>query len=147
MLVKEATWIGLSRYYPVVLTNIYIFIYIYIYIHSLHNELGNRCVHGGILYKHIAEAETKWPPFRGRHFQIHFLEWKGSIFYSNFIGVCSHCSRIKNKSAFFSSDNGLAPIRRQAIMWTNAGFVYGRVYVLLNELTAKRNRLQRTSHS
>ena len=25
--------------------------------------------------KHI-EAETKWTPFRRRHFQVHFLEWK-----------------------------------------------------------------------
>ena len=25
--------------------------------------------------KHI-EAETKWPPFRRRHFQTHLLEWK-----------------------------------------------------------------------
>ena len=28
-----------------------------------------------ILVQHI-EAETKWPPFRRRHFQTHFLEWK-----------------------------------------------------------------------
>ena len=28
-----------------------------------------------IWYYHI-EAETKWPPFRGLHFQVHFLEWK-----------------------------------------------------------------------
>ena len=26
-------------------------------------------------YKHI-EAETKWPSFRSRHFQMNFLEWK-----------------------------------------------------------------------
>ena len=26
-------------------------------------------------FKHI-EAETKWPPFRRRHFQSHFREWK-----------------------------------------------------------------------
>ena len=24
----------------------------------------------------LIEAETKWPPFRRRHFQAHFLEWK-----------------------------------------------------------------------
>ena len=24
----------------------------------------------------LFEAETKWPPFRRRHFQTHFLEWK-----------------------------------------------------------------------
>ena len=27
------------------------------------------------LYQHI-EAETKWTPFRRRHVQVHFLEWK-----------------------------------------------------------------------
>ena len=27
------------------------------------------------------EAETKWPPFRRRHFQTHFLEWKFMNFY------------------------------------------------------------------
>ena len=27
------------------------------------------------VHQHI-EAETKWPPFRRRHFQMHFVEWK-----------------------------------------------------------------------
>ena len=31
--------------------------------------------HWGVNGQHI-EAETKWPPFRSRHFQMHFLEWK-----------------------------------------------------------------------
>ena len=38
--------------------------------------------------KHI-EAETKWPPFRRRRFQRHFLEWKCMNFDWNSIEVCS----------------------------------------------------------
>ena len=34
---------------------------------------GNLC--HCLLYQHI-EAETKWPPFCWRHFQVHFFEWK-----------------------------------------------------------------------
>ena len=41
------------------------------------------------------EAETKWTPFRRRHFQTYF------------------------QYPSFSSYNGLAPTRRQAIVWTN----------------------------
>ena len=37
--------------------------------------------------KHI-EAETKWTPFRRRHFQWHFLEWKCVNSYWNFTEVC-----------------------------------------------------------
>ena len=35
------------------------------------------------------------------------------------------------------SDNGLAPIRRQAIIWTNGGLVYWHIYASLglNELS------------
>ena len=29
------------------------------------------------------------------------------------------------------SDNGLAPSRRQAIIWTNVGLAYGRIYLSL----------------
>ena len=31
---------------------------------------------GVCVYYHHTEAETKWPTFRRRHFQKHFLEWK-----------------------------------------------------------------------
>ena len=37
-------------------------------------------------YKHI-EAETEWPPFTRRHFQMHFLEWKCMNFDWNFTEV------------------------------------------------------------
>ena len=32
---------------------------------------------------------TKWPPFRGRHFQMHFHEWKVLYLYSDSTEVCS----------------------------------------------------------
>ena len=32
--------------------------------------------HKIILDMRLIEAETKWPTFRRRHFQMHFLEWK-----------------------------------------------------------------------
>ena len=35
---------------------------------------------------------TKWPPFRWRTFQIHFLEWRYSYFESKFIEICSQLS-------------------------------------------------------
>ena len=38
--------------------------------------------------EHI-EAETKWPSFRRRHFQTHFLERKSMNFDSNFTKACS----------------------------------------------------------
>ena len=40
------------------------------------------------LLKHI-DAETKWPLFSRRHFQVHFREWKCIHFDWNFNAVCS----------------------------------------------------------
>ena len=33
----------------------------------------------------LIKTETKWPQFSGRHFQMHFLEWKCMNFFENFI--------------------------------------------------------------
>ena len=47
------------------------------------------------------------------------------------------CSlRSNSQYVIIGSDNGLAPISRQAIIWTNYGLVYWRIYVslCLNEL-------------
>ena len=63
------------------------------------------------------EAETKWPPFSRRHFRMHFLEWKCINIDNDFTEVCSQGS-IQQYSSI-CSDNGLAPSRRQAIIWTN----------------------------
>ena len=68
-------------------------------------------------------------PFCRRHFQIHFLESKIVVFSFN-IQLVSITS--------ISSRNGLAPNRRQAIIWTNNGQVYWRRYASLgyNELNS-----------
>ena len=81
--------------------------------------LVHHLVHG---YWHI-EAETKWPPFSRRHFQMRFTEWECVIFYQDFTEVCSQGSNWQYSS--IGSDNGLAPTRRQAIIWTNTGFFTG----------------------
>ena len=65
------------------------------------------------------EADTKWPPFYRRRSEIDFLEWKYMNFDWNFIEFCSYESNWKY--SIIDSDNGLAPTRRQAIIWTNAG--------------------------
>ena len=67
--------------------------------------------------------------FCRRHFQIHFLEWKLLYLDSNFTEVCSQGSIWQYASV--GSDNGFAPIWRQAIIWTNDGQVYWRIYASL----------------
>ena len=72
------------------------------------------------------EAETKWSPFCRQHFQSHFLEWKLLCFDSNFTGICYQGSN--RRLASICLVNGLAPYRRQAINWTNAGLVHWSIY-------------------
>ena len=75
--------------------------------------------YGATIYQHI-EAETKWPPFSRRHVQRHFLEWKCVNCDLVFTEVCS---QVFNKQySSIGSENGVAPIRRQAIIWTNDGY-------------------------
>ena len=59
----------------------------------------------------------KWPPISWRHFQVHFLEWKCTNFAYVFTKVCSKDSIWQYPG--IGSDNGLAPTRRQVIIWTN----------------------------
>ena len=106
--------------------------------------------------QHI-EAETKYPPFTRRHFQMHFLEWKSTSFVCNFIlltfvrralglvhrGFCATgllCMLFALCYALLwlgtciimysniGSNNGSAPIRRQVIIWANNGIDYCRIY-------------------
>ena len=72
---------------------------------------------------------TKWPPFRRWHFQMHILEWKYIDFDWNFSEFYSQCSNEQYSN--ICSDNGLAPTRRQAIIWTNADPVYQCIYLAL----------------
>ena len=50
------------------------------------NKLSGR---SGVEYSQTHWAETKWPPFSRRHFQMHFLGWKCMNFTSDFTEVCS----------------------------------------------------------
>ena len=52
---------------------------------------------------------------------MHFLERKLLYFDENFTEICIPGSNKKNSS--ISLDNGLAPERQQAIIWTNGGLV------------------------
>ena len=74
------------------------------------------------------EAQTKWPTFYRRHFQMQMssdvtmAQW--------FIWVLTtliHWDRLArtyvSKLTIIVSDNGLSPSRRQAIIWTNAGIL------------------------
>ena len=58
---------------------------------------------------------------------MRFLEWILFYFGSNFTEICSQ--RSNQQFASIGSDNGLAPNRRQAIIWTNDGLVYWRICV------------------
>ena len=67
--------------------------------------------------------------FGRRHFLTNFLEWKWQNSNSNFIEICFHESNWQY--AIFSSGNGLAPNKRQAITWTHDGPVHWRIYAAL----------------
>ena len=60
--------------------------------------------------------------FCRQHVQMHFLEWKYLNYDENFIEVCSQGSNWQYAS--IGSDNGSAPNRRQAIIWTNDDLGY-----------------------
>ena len=84
------------------------------------NQLKLTCAHINSL------PWTKWPPFRRRHFQMHFHEWNVLHLDSNFTQICS--LRANSQYASINPGNGLAPNRRQAITWTNANPVHWRIH-------------------
>ena len=55
--------------------------------------------------------------------------------------MCSFGSNLQY--VIIGSDNGLAPNRRQAIIWTNDGLVYWRIYasVGLDELSVIQSKI------
>ena len=55
--------------------------------------------------------------FANEHFQVHFREWKLWNFKWNFAEICSLESNWQYSS--IGSDNGLSPVRRQVIAWTD----------------------------
>ena len=54
-----------------------------------------------------------------RHFEVHFLEW--NVWIPIEISLKFVPKGPNKQYANIGSDNGLAPIRRQAIIWTNDG--------------------------
>ena len=66
---------------------------------------------------------------------MHFCEWNFLYFDWNFTDVCPKGSNWQ--SSGIGLDNGLAPNRRQAIIWTNADPINWRIYATLggDELT------------
>ena len=58
----------------------------------------------------------KLPPFRRRHFPMHFLEWNLWISIKISLKFVPQGSNWQYSS--IGSNNGLAPTRRQAIIWT-----------------------------
>ena len=69
---------------------------------------------------------AKWPSFSRRYLQTHYHEWKVLYFDLNFTGVCSQVSNWQYLS--IGLDKGLAPNKRQAIIWTNADPIRWRIY-------------------
>ena len=70
------------------------------------------------------------------HFQMHFLECK----LMNFKYFTEMCSLLFSwQYVIIGSNNSLVPNRQQAIIWTNVGQVYWRIYSSLgpNELTSE----------
>ena len=65
-------------------------------------------------------VETKWNGCRfadvNSHFKIHFLEQVTS----HSLIEAERCIHVSPTLAIIGSDNGLSPVRRQAIIWTNA---------------------------
>ena len=68
-------------------------------------------------------------PFCIQHFLMHFIKWKSLNFNWNFNEVC--CWMCSWQYTSIGSYNGLAPRRRQAIIWSNDGLVYWRIYASL----------------
>ena len=99
-------------------------------------------IHAPQLYAQRAASLTspwiKWNmmPFHRQYFHMHFREWKVLYFDKNFTEICSKGFNWQQTST--GLDNGLAPNRRQAIIWTNADPINWCIYAALggDELTS-----------
>ena len=88
--------------------------------------------------------------YLGRHFaddilEMHFREWKVWSFDKNFTQVCSWSSNWQWPN--IGLDNGLAPNRRQAIIWTNADPNHWHMYASLwgDDLSRRWNNFMNES--
>ena len=96
------------------------------------------------VYKHIYVYKRPWlvmcyslltpwgqvqmAAFGKRYFQVHFHDTKYCYFDSYLTNVCSHVSNYQK--SVINSDDGLAPNKQQAIIWTNdSRLVYWHIYV------------------
>ena len=76
------------------------------------------------------EAETKWLPFLRQYFKLHFCKWILLNLKKNLTKICS--SELNWQYGSIGSDNGLALIMQQAIIWTNVGMLHWCIYVSLS---------------
>ena len=85
-------------------------------------------------------GRDKWPPFRRRHLQAHFLERKCPNFNYNFTELCSQESNWQYSS--IGPDNALATNHYLNQWW----LVYWRIYAALglNGLTSASEKQTRT---
>ena len=84
-------------------------------IHMMHNVLCNIRTYIPIPYKH-----QYWPPIAGR------LPKFCPVLLTCFKLIEGKWCKCVSKLTTTSSDNGLSPGRRQAIIWTNAGIMFIR---------------------
>ena len=90
----------------------------------LYNEFKNyTCTYRITATSRVSEwthwGWNKMAAISRRHSEMDFLEWKCMNFDWSFTEVCSYGSNLQYSS--IGLDNGLAPTRWQAIIWTNDG--------------------------
>ena len=75
--------------------------------------------YGNVIAEHnVIEAETKLPPFRRQHIQMHFYD--ANIWISLQLSL-KFVPKVQINYNPSLVQNGLAPTRRQAIIWTSGG--------------------------
>ena len=106
-------------------------IYVFLYNKVLHLFYPASAFFSGHLFFNVNSCplRTKWTLSCRRYFQMHFREWKVLYFDTNFTEVCSLGFNWQKNSV--GLDNGLAPNRRQAIIWTNADPIHGLTFAAL----------------
>ena len=78
---------------------------------------------------HLGKINSSPPGQNGRHFAIIFSYAFAWILIENFTEFCSYESNWQYPS--MGLDNGLAPNKRQAIVWANAAPIHWRIYAAL----------------
>ena len=93
-------------------------------------NINKSCENESWISSHLTHPPLNWPKFRRRYFHMHFREWKFLYFDPNFTEVCSQVSN------WWWHSIGLAPNRREAIIWANAVPIHCCIYAAL--LTTRR---------